>query len=63
MKSASILTLTLDEIKERKGLIDGLGESMVLPNGRFNSIFGLSKKNYQKLDDGVLEVTVKPPKR
>ena len=47
INSASILSLTLDEIKERKQFIESIGESIVLDNGRFNSIFGLSKKNYQ----------------
>ena len=45
--SASILRLSLDEIKERKQVLDTLGEPMVVGN-RYNSIFGLSKKNYQK---------------
>ena len=47
INSASILTLSLDEIKERKQVLDYLGEPMVVGN-RYNSIFGLSKKNYQK---------------
>ena len=47
INSASILTLSLDEIKERKELLDYLGEPMVVGN-RYNSIFGLSRKNYQK---------------
>ena len=49
IKSASILTLTLDEIIERKEYIESIGEELVLSNGRFNSIFGLSKVNYRKL--------------
>ena len=47
INSASILRLSLDEIKERKQVLDYLGEHMVVGN-RYNSIFGLSKKNYQK---------------
>ena len=47
INSASILTLSLEEIKERKQVLDYLGEPMVVGN-RYNSIFGLSKKNYQK---------------
>ena len=49
IKSASILLLTLDEIMERKEYIESHGESLVTKTGRFNSIFGLSKKNYEKL--------------
>ena len=48
-QSASILMLTLDEIQERQRFIESIGESIVSPNGsKFNSIFGLSKKNYAK---------------
>ena len=47
INSASILTLSLDEIKERKEVLDYLGEHIVTGK-RYNSIFGLSKKNYQK---------------
>ena len=45
--SASILSLTLEEIQERQSFIERIGEPIV-KNGRFNSIFGLSRKNYQK---------------
>ena len=45
--SASILKLTLEEIKERQAFAEKIGEPIV-KNGRFNSIFGLSRKNYQK---------------
>ena len=46
-QSASILSLTLDEIKEREKFIEGIGESISNKNGnKFNSIFGLSKKRY-----------------
>ena len=49
IKSASILTLTLDEIKHRKEFIEERGETLVLENGRFNSIFGMTKKKYENL--------------
>ena len=49
IKSASILTLTLDEIMERKEYIESIGEKLVLSNGRFNSIFGMTRANYRKL--------------
>lgn len=47
INSASILTLKLEEIIERKSVLDIIGEPMV-KNNKFNSIFGLSRKNYQK---------------
>ncbi len=49
VKSASILTLSLEEIIERKEYIESIGEELVLSNGRFNSIFGMSRANYKKL--------------
>ena len=45
--SAPILILTLEEIKERQAFIESIGESIV-KGDKFNSIFGLSRKNYQK---------------
>ena len=45
--SASILILTVEEIKERQAFIESIGEPIVKGN-KFNSIFGLSRKNYQK---------------
>ena len=45
--SASILSLTLEEIQERQSFIERIGEQIV-KNGRFNSIFGMSRKKYQK---------------
>ena len=45
--SASILLLTLEEIKERQAFIESIGEPIV-KGDKFNSIFGLSRKNYQK---------------
>ena len=47
INSSSILTLSLDEIMERKEFIESIGAEIVV-DGKFNSIFGLSKKNYQK---------------
>ena len=49
IESASILRLTLEEIMERKEYIESQGESLITKTGRFNSIFGLSRKNYEKL--------------
>ena len=54
IKSASILTLTLEEIKERQSYIESQGESLVLSNGRFNSVFGMSRANYKKLTKSKL---------
>ena len=45
--SASILSLTLEEIKERKAFIESIGEPIVREN-KFNSIFGMPKKSYPK---------------
>ena len=45
-QSASILGLPLDDIRERKNFIDSIGEPMVLENGKFNSVFGMSRKRY-----------------
>ena len=45
--SASILAWTLEEIKERQAFIESIGETIV-KGDKFNSIFGLSRKNYQK---------------
>ena len=47
-ESASILSLTLEEIKERAQFIEQSGETFVTEKGKFNSIFGMSRKNYQK---------------
>ena len=49
IKSASILSLSLEEIIERKEYIESHNGELVLPNGRFNSIFDMSKANYEKL--------------
>ena len=45
--SASILLLTLEEIKERQVFIKNIGETIVI-DGKFNRIFGMPKKRYQK---------------
>lgn len=46
-QSASILSLTIDEIKEREKFIEGIGENISNKNGtKFNSIFGLSRRKY-----------------
>lgn len=51
-QSASILSLTIDEIKEREKFIEGIGENISNKNGtKFNSIFGLSRRKYaQKVE-------------
>ena len=49
IKSASILSLSLEEIIERKEYIESHNGELVLPNGRFNSIFDMSKANNEKL--------------
>ena len=54
-ESASILTLTVDEIKTRKAFVESIGEDIVLDNGKFNSVFGLSKKRYAKKVETVLK--------
>ena len=45
--SASILSLTLEEIKERQAFIKNIGETIVI-DGKFNPIFGMIQKRYQK---------------
>ena len=45
--SASILMLTVEEIKERQAFIESIGETIVI-DGKFNRIFGMPKKRYQK---------------
>lgn len=57
IKSASILTLTLDEIKERKDFVESNNDTLVLQNGRFNSIFGVSRANYKKLTNNKNSIT------
>ena len=45
--SASILLLTLEEIKERQAFIKNIGETIVI-DGKFNRIFGMPRSKYQK---------------
>lgn len=45
--SPAILTLKFDEILEREDLISSIGEEDVV-NGRFNPIYGLSRKKYDE---------------
>ncbi|MBO4293272.1 MAG: hypothetical protein J5881_02645, partial [Clostridia bacterium] len=47
-KSPSILKLTLEQIQERERFIEQQGKSIIDKRGKFNSIFGLPKKNYEK---------------
>ena len=48
-QSASILSLTLNEIKEREKFIEYVGENISNQNGtKFNSIFGLSRRKYSQ---------------
>ena len=44
----AILSLKLEQIKEREGFIKEQGETIIDERGKFNSLFGLSKKNYEK---------------
>lgn len=57
IKSASILNLTFEEIKERKDFIESNNDTLVLQNGRFNSIFGVSRANYKKLTNNKNSIT------
>lgn len=50
--SPAILGLKFDEIVEREQLIAGIGEEDVV-NGRFNPIYGLSKKKYDEKKKSV----------
>ena len=49
LKSPSILTLSFDEVKNRIEYLKNNDLPIVVDNGRFNKVFGLSKKNYEKL--------------
>ena len=55
INSASILTLKLEEIQERKGILDMQGIPMVDERGKFNPIFGLSRKKYNELKNKKLK--------
>ena len=54
INSASILTLKLEEIEERKSILDMQGIPMVDERGKFNSIFGLSRKKYSELKNKII---------
>ena len=45
--SASILSLKFEEIIERERFIESVGEQIVV-DGRFNSIYGLSRNRYEE---------------
>ena len=47
LKGTLVLSLTLDEFKERERILQSRGEE-VLVDGKFNRIFGLDKKRYKK---------------
>ena len=55
INSASILSLTLDEIKQRELFIKSIGEEVVVENKKtgkkFNPIFGLARNRYKKRVD------------
>ena len=55
INSASILTLKLEEIEERKSILDMQGIPMVDERGKFNSIFGLSRKKYSELKNKIID--------
>lgn len=46
--SASILTLSQLEIIERTSYIESMGLDKVLPNGKLNSVYGMTRKVYNK---------------
>ena len=63
IKSASILNLSIDEIKERQTFIEANNGALVLKNGRFNSIFGLSRTNYKNIVSQSSYQILKPKTR
>ncbi len=54
INSASILTLKLEEIQERKSILDMQGINMVDERGKFNSIFGMTRKKYNELKNKIM---------
>ena len=48
INSASILSLTYEEIKERKAYLDLINEPIINSKNKFNSVFGLSRKNFKE---------------
>ena len=53
-KSAGILSLTLEEIKERERVIELTGESVIV-NGNFNPVFGQTRKLYKEKYSEVIK--------
>ena len=47
LKGTLVLSLTLEEFKERERILQSRGEE-VLIDGKFNPIFGLDRKRYNK---------------
>ena len=45
--NAAILSLTLEEVRERQAFVESKGET-IIKNGKFNSIFCLSRTQYKK---------------
>ena len=54
INSASILTFKLEEIQERKSILDMQGINMVDERGKFNSIFGMTRKKYNELKNKIM---------
>ena len=54
INSASILTLKLEEIEERKSILDMQGIPMVDERGKFNYIFGMTRKKYSELKSRII---------
>ena len=52
--SAGILSLTLDEIKEREEVLRREGEEIIV-DGKFHPIFGQSKKKYEKYHGVIVD--------
>ena len=54
INSSSILTLKLEEIQERKSILDMQEITMVDERGKFNSIFGMTRKKYNELKNKIM---------
>lgn len=51
-----MVTLPLDELKEREAVVDALGEEVIV-NGRANGIFALSNEKYHdKYKDTISDI-------
>ena len=60
IQSPSILALTLEEIKRREKYIEQVGGTILNPDGkRFNSIFGWSRKKFNKEAERTLKADTK----